>query len=137
GRFLVPPAGATRHLATTHRSPAVPRRYVPVCPTVPLVSLLPLVAPLSGGQRPCSLANATRQHIHGGVLVAVQDEPTAWTDMRPHAKRLPDARWARRPIGQDAATVLAGVLRWNCDHCDSMQLTIVLHPAPQTGPAHI
>jgi hypothetical protein len=41
---------------------------------------------------------ATRQHIHGGVLVAVEDEPTARTDMRPHAERLayPRGKASRR-----------------------------------------
>src|SRR5262245_61183347 len=62
GRFLDPPAGATAGLSPSRRSPAVPKRYVPVCPTVPLVSLLPLVLLLplvSGGQRPSAVASAS------------------------------------------------------------------------------
>jgi hypothetical protein len=89
--------------------------------------------------RPASLLprHATRQNIHGSVLVAVEFQPTARTDMRPHAERLPDAGWARRPIRQDAATVLAGVGWRRRLHRHTMQLAIVVHPAPQARPTHI
>src|SRR5262249_46752525 len=68
GRFLVPPAGATTHLAAARRSPAVPKRYVPVCPTVPLLLPLPLSLELNcgvitrcrtGSQTPCWVACAS------------------------------------------------------------------------------
>jgi len=55
GRFLVPPAGATDRLAATCRSPAVPKRYVPVCPTVPLPTRLCR----TGSQIPCWIAWAS------------------------------------------------------------------------------
>src|SRR6476661_8219415 len=91
--------------------------------------------------RPASLlprqCRATLQDHGGCVVVAIQDEPTAWTDMRAHAERLVDTLSARSPIGQDAAAVLGGVLRWHRHHWDLVQPTVVLHPPAQTGPAHI
>src|SRR5262245_51284485 len=74
----------------------------------------------------------TLQDRQRRVVIAVEDEPAARTDVRAHAERLPDARSARSPIGQGAAAVLGGVFWWNRHHWDPVQPTIVLHPAPQT-----
>src|SRR5690349_12267112 len=51
------------------------------------------------------------QDVPGGVLVAVQHQPTALTDMGPHAERLLDALRARGPIGEHTRAVLAGERR--------------------------
>ena len=136
-RFLVPPAGATAGLSPRRRSPAVPRCFGSRVPTVPLSAV---GSPLSCGQRPCSLATTRPraglfQTLQGGVLVAVQDESTARANMRAHVERLADALWTWRPVGQDAAAVLAGILWRHGHHWDLMQPTVVLHPASLARPA--
>src|SRR5262249_45960393 len=96
---------------------------------------------LTGQPWPASLRSRQRQPAlqdhGGGVVIAIQDEPTARTEVRAHAERLADALPARGAVGQHAATVLAALLRRRRHRQDSGQPAIVLTPAPQTGPAHI
>jgi hypothetical protein len=88
------------------RFPCAPRYHSPSS------SHSPAVASVRPGQR-----QAMRQHIHGGVLVAVADEPIARAEVRPHAERRPNARSASTMAvdngsGTDAPTEYGRKIRW-------------------------
>src|SRR5258706_11718553 len=76
GRFLVPPAGATDHLAVGSRSPPVPKR---------LGSRVP------HGTTPRSLLERARQDVARRVVVSVQDQAAPRTDMAAHRQALVDS----------------------------------------------
>src|SRR5262245_31063267 len=127
GRFLDPPAGATAGLSPYRRSPAVPRRFGSRVPHG--TTRLTRLTRLTRIRWPASIhpghIQPTLQDHQRRIVIAVQDPPTARADMRPYAERLLDARRTGRPVGQDAAAVLARVRRWHGHHRDAMELAVI------------
>src|SRR5260221_9608607 len=115
GRFLVPPAGATDHLAVGSRSPAVPKR---------LGSRVP------HGTTSRSLLERSRQDVARRVVVSVQDQAAPRTDMGTHRQTLVDPP-------PTARTRFARVVRGDGDDRNALHLPVVFDPLAEACPAGV